>query len=287
MVWIDTHCHLDAAEFYEPNRPLAPVLRAQAAIKGVAHCVIPAVQVANFDAVRTLAHALGDSYCLGIHPLYVGRATDDDLQTLRVALHSNCTDARLVAVGEIGLDYFVPKLCETPLREKQEFFYREQLKLARQFGLPVVLHVRRSADRLLKHLRDLGRSGPLWSGIAHAFNGSETQAHEFIKLGFKLGFGGAVTFARALQLRHLAQTLPLESIVLETDAPDIPPHWLYTTAPDRLAGAAQGRNEPGELPRIGAVVAQLRGMSVEALAEATTHNACIALPKLAGLLLLK
>jgi TatD DNase family protein len=284
MVWIDTHCHLDAAEFYEPNRPLAPVLRAQAAIKGVAHCVIPAVQVANFDAVRMLAHALGDSYCLGIHPLYVQHATEDDLQTLRVALESNCTDPRLVAVGEVGLDYFVPELCESPLREKQEFFYREQLRLARQFGLPVVLHVRRSADRLLKHLRDLGRSGQPWSGIAHAFNGSETQAHEFIKLGFKLGFGGAVTFERALQLRHLAQALPLESIVLETDAPDIPPHWLYSTAQDRLAGAAQGRNEPGELPRIGAVVAQLRGMTVEALADATTHNACNALPRLAALL---
>jgi TatD DNase family protein len=284
MVWIDTHCHLDAAEFYEPNRPLAPVVRAQAAIKGVAHCVIPAVQVANFAAVRTLAHTLGDSYCLGIHPLYVKHATDADLQVLRVTLEAHLGDPRLVAVGEIGLDYFVPELCETPLREKQEFFYREQLKLARRFGLPVVLHVRRSADRLLKHLRDLGRSGPAWSGIAHAFNGSETQAHEFIKLGFKLGFGGAVTFERALQLRHLAKTLPLESIVLETDAPDIPPHWLYTTAQDRIDGAAQGRNEPGELPRIAAVVAQLRGMPLDTLALATTHNACEALPKLAALL---
>jgi TatD DNase family protein len=284
MRWIDTHCHLDAPEYFEKNRALALEVRSDAAIKGVAHCVIPAVQVANFNTVRALAQTLGDSYCLGIHPLYVEQATDDDLQALRVALQANLADPRLVAVGEIGLDYFVPALCESPLKEKQEFFYREQLKLARQFGLPVVLHVRRSADRLLKHLRDLGQSGPQWSGIAHAFNGSETQAHEFIKLGFKLGFGGAVTFERALQLRHLAQTLPLESIVLETDSPDIPPQWLYTTAQDRLAGVAQGRNEPGELPRIAAVVAQLRGLSLDALARATTHNACIALPKLSGLL---
>jgi TatD DNase family protein len=284
MRWIDTHCHLDAPEYSEPNRALALEVRSDAAIKGVAHCVIPAVQVANFNTVRALAQTLGDSYCLGIHPLYVEQATDDDLQALRVALQANLADPRLVAVGEIGLDYFVPALCESPLKEKQEFFYREQLKLARQFGLPVVLHVRRSADRLLKHLRDLGQSGPQWSGIAHAFNGSETQAHEFIKLGFKLGFGGAVTFERALQLRHLAQTLPLESIVLETDSPDIPPQWLYTTAQDRLAGVAQGRNEPGELPRIAAVVAQLRGLSLDALARATTHNACMALPKLSGLL---
>ena len=179
----------------------------------------------------------------------------------------------------------IPELTTSPLRELQEHFYHRQLKLARQFELPVVLHVRRSADRLLKHLRELGRGGPAWSGIAHAFNGSEVQAREFIKLGFKLGFGGAVTFERALQLRHLAQTLPLDSIVMETDAPDIPPHWLYTTAGDRQAGVVQGRNEPGELPRIAEVVAQLRGISVEALAQATTANACQALPKLAGLLL--
>jgi TatD DNase family protein len=245
--------------------------------------VIPAVQVSNFDAVRTLAHALGDSYCLGIHPLCVKTANPDDLQVLKTALQTHRDDPRLVAVGEIGLDYFVQELKESPLKEKQEQFYREQLKLARHFGLPVVLHVRRSADRLLKHLRDLGQSGAAWSGIAHAFNGSETQAHAFIKLGFKLGFGGAVTFERALQLRHLAQTLPLDSIVLETDAPDIPPHWLYTTAQNRLDGVPQGRNEPGELPRIAAVVAKLRGISLDTLAQATTHNACQALPKLAGL----
>ena len=287
MPWIDTHCHLDAPEFSEPYMPLGHVVRARAAIKGVAHCVIPAVAAVNFEVVRTLAHTFGDSYCLGIHPLYVKTANPDDLLVLKTALRAHCDDPRLVAVGEIGLDYFVPELCESPLREKQEYFYREQLRLARLFGLPVVLHVRRSADRLLKHLRELGQSGPAWSGIAHAFNGSEAQAHAFIKLGFKLGFGGAVTFERALQLRHLVRTLPLESIVLETDAPDIPPHWLYTTAQDRLAGAVQGRNEPGELPRIAAVVAQLRGMTVDALAQATTHNACLALPKLAGLLILK
>ena len=280
MAWIDTHCHLDAPEF-DADRA---TVRAAAQAVGVAHCVIPAVERSNFDTVRALAHAGGDSYCLGIHPLYVARATPDDLTALETQLHTHHTDPRLVAVGEIGLDYFVPALTQSPLREQQEQIYRAQLKLARQFGLPVVLHVRRSADRLLKHLRELGQNGPAWSGIAHAFNGSETQAREFIKLGFKLGFGGAVTFDRALQLRHLAQTLPLESIVLETDAPDIPPHWLYTTQQDRQSGVAQGRNTPGELPRIAAVVAQLRGISLETLAQATTQNACKALPKLQALL---
>lgn len=280
MRWIDTHCHLDAPEF-DADR-LA--VRAAALAQGVGHCVIPAVERSNFDTVRTLARAGGDSYCLGIHPLYVVRAQSGDLAALEVQLQAHHADPRLVAVGEIGLDYFVPALTQSPLREQQEQVYRAQLKLARQFGLPVVLHVRRSADRLLKHLRELSQSGPAWTGIAHAFNGSETQAREFIKLGFKLGFGGAVTFERALQLRHLAQTLPLESIVLETDAPDIPPHWLYTTQQDRQSGQPQGRNAPGELPRIAEVVAQLRCIPLEALAQATTHNACQALPKLQALL---
>jgi TatD DNase family protein len=296
--WIDTHCHLDAPEFGAQ----AHAIRAQAAINGVAHCVLPAVKVANFDAVRRLAHAGDDSYALGIHPLRVKAAQDSDLAHLDAQLHLHRADLRLVAVGEIGLDFFVPELCESPLRERQEFFYREQLKLARKHGLPVILHVRRSADRLLKHLREIRlRDGPThdaprdpvrdaalgshaWTGIAHAFNGSDVQAREFIKLGFKLGFGGGVTYDRALALRHLATTLPLAAMVLETDAPDIPPHWLYKTAAQRAAGEPQGRNEPGELPRIGAVVAGLRGISPEALAVATTQNAMAALPRLKALL---
>jgi TatD DNase family protein len=236
--------------------------------------------VANFDAVRTLAHQFGDSYCLGIHPLFVARASEADLAVLDAQLMLHRDDERLVAVGEIGLDYFVPELTQSPLREKQEFFYREQLKLAKKHALPVVLHVRRSADRVLKGLREVGAGRP-WHGIAHAFNGSDVQAGEFLKQGLKLGFGGALTFERALQLRHLAQTLPLEAIVMETDAPDIAPHWLYATAQKRADGVQQGRNAPGELPRIAAVVAQMRGISLETLAQATTRNACSALPRVA------
>jgi TatD DNase family protein len=278
--WIDTHCHLDAPEFAGD----ASGVRSRAAAAGVQHCVIPAVEVGNMDTVRTLAHAGGDSYCLGIHPLYVKNAAPDSLALLAARLAQHHADPRLVAVGEIGLDYFVPELCLSPLREQQEHFFREQLILARSHGLPVVLHVRRSVDRVLKHLREVGRHGAPWSGIAHAFNGSDVQAQEFIRLGFKLGFGGALTYERALRLRHLAQTVPLDSLVLETDAPDMPPHWLYTTAQNRAGGSAQGRNEPGELPRIAEVLAQLRGVSLQTLADATTHNACAALPRLAALL---
>lgn len=278
--WIDTHCHLDAPEF---GLQVGDV-RARAAAEQVLHCVIPAVEVANFEAVRALAHSRGDSYALGIHPLYVAKALDADLVTLDACLLRYRDDSRLVAVGEIGLDFFVPELCHSPLRERQTYFYLAQLKLARKHGLPVILHVRRSADQLLKGLRSVaGPSGAPWQGIAHAFNGSEQQAKALIGMGFKLGFGGAVTYARAMQLRRLALELPLESIVLETDAPDMPPHWIYKTAAERASGEPQGRNEPAELARIGAVLAALRGISPAALAAATTRNAFDALPRLQAL----
>lgn len=269
MRWIDTHCHLDAREF-DPDRD-AVVARARAA--GVDQVVLPAVAAWNFDAVRTLAHRHGFSYALGIHPLCVDAAADADLATLREALARHRDDPRLVAVGEIGLDHFVPGLD----REKQERFYAAQLKLARDARLPVIVHVRRSADTLLKHLRRV----PV-SGIAHAFNGSEQQAQAFVGLGFRLGFGGAMTFDRALQIRRLAQTLPDEAIVLETDAPDIPPHWLYRTAAQRAAGATM-RNEPAELPRIAATLQDLRGWTPGRAAAQSTANALAALPRLAAL----
>ena len=269
--WIDTHCHLDASEF-AADRGL---VRTRAKAAGIAICVVPAVEAANFETVRELAHANGDAYALGIHPLCTGNAAEADLQLLDRALTLHRQDPRLVGVGEIGLDYFVAGL--DPAR--QEFFYVEQLALARKHGLPVILHVRRSADQLLKQLRGAGLSG-----IAHAFNGSAQQAAQFVDLGFKLGFGGNLTYDRAQQIRRLAIGLPLEAIVMETDSPDIPPHWLYATAQQREAGVPQGRNEPAELPRIAQVLSQLRGIPLETLADATTRNACQALPGLAALL---
>jgi TatD DNase family protein len=216
--WIDSHCHLDAPEFGADGQ----AVRERARQAGVRLCVIPAVAAAHFENVRSLAHSGGDGYALGIHPLFVGRAADTDLARLDAALLQHRDDPHLLAVGEIGLDFLVPELKLSPLRERQEFFYHAQLKLARQHGLPVILHVRRSADRLLKYLRELAPPGG-WRGIAHAFNGSQQQAEAFIGLGLKLGFGGAVTFAAARQIRQLAASLPLDALVLETDAPDMPP----------------------------------------------------------------
>ena len=272
MAWIDTHAHLDAPELAHD----VDAVREQARAQGVVHCVLPAVERSNWDSVRLLAHCHGDSYALGIHPLYTGRAQDEDLELLAHTLQQHRADPRLVAVGEIGLDYFVPGLDA----ERQQRFYRAQLVLARRFDMPVILHVRRSADQLLKVLRQVKVRG----GIAHAFNGSLQQAQAFVALGFKLGFGGAVTYDRALQLRRLATELPLGSLVMETDSPDIPPHWLYTTAAERAEGRPQGRNTPAELPRIAQVVADLRGMAVADLAQASTANACSALPGLQKLL---
>lgn len=279
--WIDTHCHLDAAEFGTD----APAVYARAIAAGVGHFVIPAVAVGNFGEVRTLAHSFSLSYALGIHPLCVPAAKEADLDILDDALARAKADPRLVAVGEIGLDFFVPALIESAMRERQEFFYRAQLKLARKHGLPIILHVRRSADKLLKHLREIA-PGVGWTGIAHAFNGSEQQAMAFVRLGLKLGFGGAMTFEPALQLRRLAAELPLDALVMETDSPDIPPYWLYKTAGQRAEGEAQGRNEPCQLPRVAAELANLRGIPTEALAAATTENALHALPKLRGLVTL-
>lgn len=265
-MWIDTHCHLDAHEFGTESAAIAR--RAEEA--GVGMIVIPAVARANFDVVRRLAADVPNaSYALGIHPIYVPQATDDDLAELRRQVEASMPDPRFVAIGEIGLDFFIPMLCEPAMREKQERFLREQLRIARDFGLPVLTHVRRSQDQVLKHVRQIRPAG----GIAHAFNGSHQQARAFIDTGFHLGFGGAMTFTRALQIRRLAADLPLGAIVLETDAPDIAPAWIHP-----------GRNSPEQLPAIGAALAGLRTLESDAVRAATHANALAAIPRLTPLL---
>ena len=260
----DTHCHLDAAEFDHDRAQV--ISRAQAA--GLQAIVIPAVEVTNFERVRVLAHSFAQGfYALGIHPMYVERASSDALEQLREALLQHRADPKLIAVGEIGLDFFIPEISSGKPRVKQELFYEAQLKLALEFDLPVLLHVRRSQDTLLKYLRRHRVRG----GIAHAFNGSMQQAQQFVDLGFALGIGGAMTFDRALQIRRLATELELSALVLETDAPDISPAWLAKVA----------RNEPHEVQQIAQVLAELRGCSVEEVVDATSQAArrvCPGLP---------
>ncbi|WP_186129009.1 TatD family hydrolase [Burkholderia gladioli] len=257
-MWIDTHCHLDAGEF-DADREAVIDAAADAGVSGI---VIPSIGRDNFATVRELAHrTAGGSYALGIHPLYTPGARDEDLDRLRMEIEASLDDPRFVAIGEIGLDYFVEGL-DNP---RQERFYYEQLKLAREFELPVLCHVRKSQDRVLAGLRRFG----VRRGIAHAFNGSFQQAEAFIAQGVHLGFGGNVTFERARQIRRLAEQLPIEALVVETDAPDIAPEWIY-----------KQRNTPDQVPRIGEAIAALRDSEPEAIARATTANAHAAMPRL-------
>ena len=265
-MWIDTHCHLDAHEFGDQS-----LAQAERALKrGVGMVVIPAVDRANFPTVRELAHQAPNAcYALGIHPIYVPHAVEDDLAYMREAVAQAMDDPRFVAIGEIGLDFFIPMLSEPEMREKQVYFLREQLKIARDFELPVLCHVRKSQDQVLKHVRQVGPAG----GIAHAFNGSFQQAQAYIDAGFKLGFGGNLTFTRALQIRRLAAELPLSSIVVETDAPDIAPSWVHP-----------GINTPAEVAGIGEALAALRGEQPAGVAAATTQNALDVMPRLRALM---
>ncbi len=263
MMLIDTHCHLDAAEFDADRDAVA----AQSLQQGIGAIVIPAVARNNFDAVIALrARHPHCCYALGIHPMYVDAAVPQDLEVLAQYVQ----DHEPVAIGEIGLDYFVTNARSNPDGiARQQMFFVEQLKIARQYQLPVILHVRNAIDDILKQLRQYKLTG----GIAHAFNGSLQQAQQFIDLGFKLGFGGAMTYSRALKIRELAEKLPLDAIVLETDAPDIPPEWV-------MRG---GRNSPLELPKIAQVLAEIRQVKVSQVVDITSANALKVLPKMADL----
>ena len=267
-MWIDTHCHLDAPEFLS----ILPEIMAAAKDQNVRAILLPAVKATDCQHVRDLASQYsgeipGLVYTLGIHPLYTNQARPEDLTALEEHIIQSLSDPRFVGIGEIGLDYFVEGLDP----HQQEHFFHAQLDLAQKYQLPVILHVRRSQDAILKALRCRKIPG----GIAHAFNGSFQQAAQFIELGFKLGFGGAATYKRALQIRRLLAELPIDSIVTETDSPDIPPAWL------REEGIAF--NEPAFMARIAKELAAIRGMSDAEFAAVVWRNAMQVLPRWSAL----
>ena len=254
---IDTHCHLDAAEF-DADRD-AVIARARAA--GVDVFVVPAVTAAGFDALDALADATpGMVRAFGLHPMFIASAQPADLDRLAARLARD----DVVAVGEIGLDAYV----ESPTLEAQRPWFEAQLDLARQFDLPVILHVRRAVDAIIQAVRRVGVRG----GIAHAFNGSRQQADMLLVRGFKLGFGGTLTYPGSRRIRALASELPAAAIVLETDAPDIAPFW-----------ARGQRNEPTAVRRIAETLAELRGESLDTVANSTCANAREVLPRLASM----
>lgn len=247
MELIDTHCHIDVAEF-DADRD-AVLARARAA--GVTRMVVPAVTVDGWGFLTDLCRREpGLLPALGLHPVYVDRHRDTDVDALAEWVERE----HPVAIGEIGLDYFVAGLD----RERQQRLFEAQLTVARDCRLPVVLHVRKAHDAMLATLKRIRVTG----GIAHAFNGSLPQAAQYIDLGFKLGFGGMLTYERSSKLRRLAQALPLEALVLETDAPDM-----------TVAAHRGERNSPEYLPDCLQALAAVRDELPEHVAERTTRNA--------------
>jgi TatD DNase family protein len=248
MNLFDTHCHLQVHAF-DADRE-AVIARARAA--GVIGMAVPGIHLDDLASVLAVCRAHEGLYpALGLHPIYLDRHRREDVD----ALAELAARERPVALGEIGLDYFVRELD----RARQQWLFEAQLALAGDAGLPVLLHVRKAHDEVLATLR---RMRFPHGGVAHAFSGSRQQAEQYIGLGFKLGFGGVMTFERAKRIRRLARELPLTAIVLETDAPDLPP-----------AAHRDGRNSPEYLPEILATLAELRDADPEEVARQTTANA--------------
>lgn len=244
---IDTHCHLDHERFNADREQIITTCLTS----GVVKIVVPAVASTNWDSVLQLCQSNKMLYpALGLHPLFTDRHTDKDIASLDTYLQQY----PVVAVGEIGLDFYD----KGSDKNKQLALFEQQLSLAEKHQLPVILHVRKAHAQVLSCLKKYR----LYGGIAHAYNGSLEQAREYIKLGFKLGFGAVLTYEKATKIRRLAIELPVDSIVLETDAPD-------------MTGALhQGeRNSPAYLPETLSVLADLRSISQDQLAKQTTTNA--------------
>lgn len=255
MELIDTHCHLDVPEFAADRA----AVRQRCGSAGLVGIVIPAIHANGWPDLLALCadgSAIGPALypALGLHPVYLDRHRETDIAALERAV----ADSRPVAIGEIGLDHFVREL--DPAR--QQTLLDAQLEIARSAALPVLLHVRKAHDAVLATLRRL----PPVGGIAHAFNGSPQQARQYLDLGFKLGFGGMLTFERSAKLRRLAAQIPLDSIVLETDAPDL-----------TVAAHRGERNSPEYLPDVLAALARVRDADPGELAARTTANARAAL----------
>jgi len=249
MQLVDTHCHLDFPAFDEDRVGVISACKQQ----GIEQIIIPAVTRSNWANVLELCTQEKGLYpALGLHPVFTEEHQDGDLEELEALLARH--REQVVAVGEIGLDFFI----DTPDREKQSALFEAQLQLARQADLPVIVHVRKAHDQVLGFLQRAGVRG----GTAHAFNGSLQQAKKYIDLGFKLGFGGTLTYEKASKIQALARHLPLDSIVLDTDAPDM------------VVASHQGRsNSPAFFPVFLRALSSLRNETVQHLADHTHAHA--------------
>ncbi|WP_455199488.1 TatD family hydrolase [Kaarinaea lacus] len=252
MNLIDTHCHIDVDAF---DRDREDVLtRSHQA--GVSHLLVPGITANSWSRLKEICSHLPGLYpAYGLHPVYLDSHSNDDVASLETWLQKE----KPIAVGEIGLDYFYKQDGVTELdRDRQQELFEAQLTLAEKYSLPVIMHVRKSHDAVLSTLRRYDING----GTCHAFNGSMQQAQQYLDMGFKLGFGGMLTYERSHKLHRLARQLPLEAIVLETDAPD-------------MSGAEHHgqRNSPEYLPEVLDILATLRNENKDHIAEQTTRNA--------------
>ena len=250
---VDSHCHLDAPEF-DLDRD-GVVGRARAA--GVIRQVVPAIHAAGWPKLRDICAGAGGLFpAYGLHPMFLAEHRPEHLQQLRGWVERE----RPVAIGECGLDYFIAGLDH----EAQQHYFDGQLALAREYGLPVIVHARRAVDAVIASIRRVGSagSGQGLRGVVHSWSGSWQQAGQLWDLDFMLGIGGPVTYDRAHRLRKLATGMPLDHLLLETDAPDQPD------------SAIRGqRNEPARLRTVCETIAALRGIAPAELANATTANA--------------
>ncbi|KRW62797.1 TatD family hydrolase [Pseudomonas sp. TTU2014-080ASC] len=253
MQLIDTHTHLDFPDFDADRDQLL----ARSRTLGVERLVVLGVYEANRQRVWDLVQQHDGLYAaFGLHPVYLHEHTQAHLEQLHGWLTQLAGQPKLCAVGEIGLDYFLEELD----REQQQALFEAQLKMAVEFELPALIHVRRAHAATIATLK---RYKLKRGGIIHAFAGSVEEAREYIKLGFKLGIGGAPTWPQALRLRKVVVQLPIEAIVLETDSPDMAPA-MYPNQ----------RNSPEHLADICVALAELRGISPDELASASSRNAC-------------
>ena len=252
-LYIDTHTHLDFSDF-DTDRD---ALLADCVRLGVKRILLMGVTRGNWERIWQLAESSGRYFAaFGLHPLFLDQHQDSDLQHLRERIERHAGDPRCCAVGEFGLDYFI----DNTDRERQQTLFEAQLQIAADAHLPALLHVRRAHAPVIATLK---RYRLRRGGIIHAFSGSYEEAREYIRLGFKLGLGGAATWPQARRMHRVIPRLPADSLVLETDSPDMPP-----------AFSTRQRNSPQNLPQICAELAALRGESAEQLARQCLHNTC-------------
>jgi TatD DNase family protein len=247
----DTHCHLDVTDFDSDRDSVLE----RCCAAGISRIIIPGIESKTWAKLLRLCNEHVGLYpALGLHPLFIGQHQQSDLDMLDTLLSTTA----VVAVGEIGLDFYAKEADQNQHQEKQLMFFEAQLVLAKNYNLPVILHVRKAHDQVLQLLKKIKVKG----GFCHAFNGSLQQAEKYIELGFKLGFGGTLTYPNSTKIQQLAKSLPLEAIVLETDAPDM------------VVESHRGeRNSPEYITESLAALAKIRGEDISVIAEQTSINA--------------